>query len=296
MIELFKTLKFIYKHPLQRDRKLAALLDFFRWQIGTRLLDHEIIYPFVEDTYLAVGRGLFGATGNVYVGLHELEDMSFCLHLLRKSDLFCDAGANIGTYTILASGVVGAETISIEPIKETFERLIFNINLNKINHLVSTKNIGLGAEQGTLRFSSSKDTMNHVCVEEEGESVLVPVLTLDQLLTERNATVLKLDVEGYEFHVLSGATRMLNDDNLLAVVVEINGFNKQYGIEESMIAEKLTSAGFSPFNYNPFKRELSKLTQHKKIGNTLFIRQSKLSTIIERVKSSQSYSVKGAMI
>ena len=33
--------------------------------------------PFVDGTRLLVGTGMHGATGNVYVGLMEFEDMAF---------------------------------------------------------------------------------------------------------------------------------------------------------------------------------------------------------------------------
>lgn len=52
-----------------------------------------------------------GATGNIYVGLHEFEDMAFLLHVLRRTDLFVDVGANIGSYTILAGGAAGAKLL-----------------------------------------------------------------------------------------------------------------------------------------------------------------------------------------
>jgi hypothetical protein len=37
------------------------------------------------------------ATGNLYVGLHEFEEMAFLLHFLRRGDLFADVGANVGS-------------------------------------------------------------------------------------------------------------------------------------------------------------------------------------------------------
>ena len=71
-----------------------------------------------------------GATGNIYAGLHEFNDMAFCLHLLRSGDLFVDVGANIGSYTVLASKVAGANSITLEPVPQTFERLKRNVNIN----------------------------------------------------------------------------------------------------------------------------------------------------------------------
>jgi hypothetical protein len=69
--------------------------------------------PFVDDTKLladpAMGMARYGSYGAVFVcGLTEFEDMGFALHLLTDEDLFGDIGANVGFYSVLASGVRGA--------------------------------------------------------------------------------------------------------------------------------------------------------------------------------------------
>ena len=61
--------------------------------------------------------------------------MLFLLHVLRKDELV-DVGSNLGSYTILASSVVGSYSYSFEPIPTTFNRLLDNI---KINHLQSIR-------------------------------------------------------------------------------------------------------------------------------------------------------------
>ncbi len=100
--KLFNLARFISEHLLTRDHQLAAWLRFIRWQIGSRLLKHPLIIPWVGPTKLIIERGMVGATGNLYCGLHEFDDMGFVLHFLRPDDLFLDIGANVGTYTVLA--------------------------------------------------------------------------------------------------------------------------------------------------------------------------------------------------
>ncbi len=103
---LRKTLRYILVHPLSKRNRTKAFLKYLCWQIGYRLNPYPIIYPFVEKSKLIIAKGMTGATGNIYVGLHDFEKMGFLLHLLRPEDLFADVGANIGSYTILASGVI----------------------------------------------------------------------------------------------------------------------------------------------------------------------------------------------
>jgi hypothetical protein len=132
-LKTFDILKFIINHPLNRKYKLKALLRFIRWQISIYFNPYPIIYPFAEKTKLIISKGMHGATGNLYCGLDEFEDMSFVLHFLREDDLFVDIGANIGSYTLLAANEVGAETISIEPIPATFNTLKTNMRLNNLD-------------------------------------------------------------------------------------------------------------------------------------------------------------------
>src|SRR5436305_696190 len=98
---LFAILKFITNHPLNRNHKFRAIMRFIKWQLNTRLNPYPIIYTFTAKSLLIVKKGMSGATGNLYCGLHEFNDMGFLLHFLRREDLFVDIGANIGSYTVL---------------------------------------------------------------------------------------------------------------------------------------------------------------------------------------------------
>jgi len=236
-----------------------------------------------------------GATGNYYCGLHEFEDMAFVLHALHTRDLFVDVGANVGSYTILAAGACGTSVIAIEPIPSTFAHLQDNVRLNGLSTLVTALNLGVGATAGKLSFSDQLDTMNHVLTVDEGNSisgVWIPVETIDTLLDERSPTIVKIDVEGYEASVLQGATRTLDSENLLAVLVELNGSGVRYGIDDRSVHAQLLDRDFTPCSYQPFTRKLTRLRgKNEKSGNTLYVRNLKL--VQARVEVAQSHTVMG---
>ena len=149
----YSTLKFILTHPLiKRDKKWACFLNYTFWQIGARLLAKKIIVPWVGESKLIIGIGETGATGNVYTGFAEYQDMLFLLHALRPEETFVDIGANIGVYTILASKVIGAKTISFEPIRSAYDRLLDQVKINRVDHLVSAENKGVGEKNEYLFF------------------------------------------------------------------------------------------------------------------------------------------------
>ena len=159
-------LSFVWNHPLNAGSRFAALGRVARWQVASRLMSGPIALPFVEGTSLLASSGMTGATGNWYCGLDEVRDMAFALHLLRPGDHFLDVGANVGSYTVLAAGAVGARVTCVEPSPATFINLKRNIDLNRLNAEVYAWLGGLSDSQGKLKFTEGLDTVNHVLAEE----------------------------------------------------------------------------------------------------------------------------------
>ncbi|MEI7736962.1 MAG: hypothetical protein WCI49_15945, partial [Ferruginibacter sp.] len=98
MKSLKQIFNFINHHPLAGKHKIKAYYRFFYWQLAQLLFPKERVVKFIGNTKLVVKKGLAGATGNIYAGLHDFADMGFLLHFLRKDDLFFDIGANIGNW------------------------------------------------------------------------------------------------------------------------------------------------------------------------------------------------------
>jgi FkbM family methyltransferase len=236
-----------------------------------------------------------GATGNIYCGLQEFEDMGLVLHALRPGDLFVDVGTNVGSYTVLAAGVCGASVIAFEPIPSTFGHLLDNIRLNNLESLVIAKNMGLGASPGDLRFSDTLDAANHVIAVEENKAttgVLVSVDTLDAVLQGLSPSIIKIDVEGYEIGVIKGAPNTLRSDGLLAVLVELNGSGNRYGFDETILHTEMVDRGFTPCSYDPFGRVLTPLkSKNLETGNTLYVRD--IPSLTVRLKSAPQRAIHG---
>ena len=231
MMSLLNTISFIWKHPLNRSHQWRAVYRFLRWQIASRLMPESAFgVPFVNNTRLFMSRGMTGATGNWYCGLHELSEMGFVLHVFNEGDVFVDVGANIGSYTIIAAGAIGARVVAIEPIPATFKRLEENIDLNRLNDRVRAHCLGLSDKPGILMFTSHLDTVNHVVAKSEpGNSISIPVTTLDDLLQGTSPTIIKIDVEGHEVAVLEGSKKTLSNPALIAILLETNE-----GMEDDM--------------------------------------------------------------
>lgn len=296
-MSLESTIKFIINHPLNKNNKGKALFRFIKWQVSARLNPNPIVCPYAERSKLIMWKGLVGATGNLYCGLLEFEDMAFVLHFLREDDLFIDIGANVGSYTVLGASEVGAETISIEPVPQTFKTLKANIALNNLERNTKALNIGLGSKKGILKFTSSFDAINHVATEQETDTIDVEVERFDDIISIAKPALVKIDVEGFETEVLKGMEKALMNRNLKGIIIELNGSGKRYGYNEDEIHDKLLSHDFKPFLYSPFER---KLVNVEKSGsrsanysseNTIYIRDIALAR--ERVLSAREFRIQG---
>lgn len=282
----------INKHPLARKHRLKAYWRFFHWQMLQLIYPKQRKVSFVGDTFLLVNKGMTGATGNIYCGLHEFEDMSFLLHFLREEDTFIDVGANIGSYTILASGVSKATTVSIEPVPATFHYLKENVAVNKIEDRTQLWNAAAGANVSTLKFTSTFDTVNHaLSKEEEINTAYIEVKSFplsDMVNGDNSIKLIKIDAEGFETEVLKGMDFLLTQQSLKAIIIELNGSGGRYGYDENDIHEKLKSNNFKPYSYEPFTRKLTELYQFSN-KNTIYI--SDIAFVKKRISTAKEIAV-----
>jgi FkbM family methyltransferase len=265
MASLANIAHFFATHPLTRKAPLKAWARFVSWQIRSRMQE-EVIVPWIAGQRLAVRRGMAGATGNIYVGLHEFADMMFVLHFLRGGDLFLDIGANVGSYAILASGVCRATTWAFEPDPNTVRSLRRNVAINDLDELVTVYELALGDADGEIPFTVGRDTGNRVASAGEKNVRTVRQKRLDALIGGASHPILmiKMDVEGYGEEVLRGAQALLANDPLKIIVLEW---------PTPSIRDVLRSHHFTSAYYEPFSRKLQREPVDSfSSSNSLFVR------------------------
>ena len=286
-------IRYIWKHPVTKGNKLLGLTRFIKWQIKSRTKPGPHIINWVGNLKLSSRKSMYGSTGCIYVGLPEFNDMSFLLHFLKSDSYFIDIGANVGVYSLLASGIKKCKSTSIEPIPQTFYYLQENVVVNDLENDITCLNIGLAGEKGQLFFTKDKDTINHVTDKKTANTINVEVETLDNIINSSllNNTLIKLDVEGFEYKVLSGASELLKNENLKAFIVELNGSSTKFGLSDAMVDEVLVNSGFEKYDYDPFRRSLTKIDRFHTEENTLYLRKSQINEIESTLKSAPPITI-----
>lgn len=266
-----KLYRFVSEHPLTKQHRWSAMSRVIGWQVTSRI-GSDVHWDWIPPVHFVARRGMTGVTGNIYAGLHEWPEMAFLLHYLRPSDLFLDVGANVGSYTLLASGVIGAPTIAYEPDPGTAERLRKNISSNHLTGRVTVLQAAAGASPGNASMTIGRDTTNRIA-SDGGQTV--PIVTLDD--TGAGATFIKMDIEGYEAEALKGAGAVLASPALQAVIIE----------DRAAAARVLPSLGFTEIDYDPFTRSVFSGPASGK--NAIYIRNA--GDAAARVKAGKAFRV-----
>lgn len=292
--KLSKKISYIHKkyytfkeNPLTQKAPLLAFVKYLYINFQLYVLKVEKSITFLGKVNAQIKKG-DGIVGNYHSLLQEPNDSIFLLHFLRTNDFFIDIGANVGHYTLIAGVYGNARVTAVEPIPSTFNRLQKNVSLNKWNHQPNLLNIGLSDKVGVLNFTNEQYTTNKVSNTQSG--IAIPVETLDNLCKTEKPIAIKVDVEGYEWFVLSGGLETIASDVVKVIIIELNQSGKNFGIEDENIINLLKSNGFSPYVYDIFKRELVEIQfKNNSQFNTLFIKD--LDFVINRVQAANSIKI-----
>ncbi len=156
----------------------------------------------------------------------ELDEFSW---LLAPGDRVLEIGCHHGFLTMMLLHCVGETgfVYAIDALPENALITQAQISLNRVGDRCMAQNLAAGARKGVLHFARTTNT--HAILTNDANSIEVEVTTgdaLDQLHGPFN--VLKLDVEGYEGHVLEGCAQLLKRRPKL--VLELHpDFMKDYG-------------------------------------------------------------------
>lgn len=184
--------------------------------------------------------------------------------LLRAMDLrgaVCvDVGAHMGLHTMLMSKLAGPDgrVFSFEPQSRNFDLLQRNIRANGLSN-VQARRAAVGDRDGTCRMAVHPTNLGDHRVAAGGFNggvEEVPMVRLDSVLSGLPGAIglVKIDVQGYETHVIRGMRETLrcNPDAILMIEVFPEGLEAA-GSSASELVKLLHGLGFDGWEFHDFR-------------------------------------------
>jgi FkbM family methyltransferase len=235
----------IFLFSLKKTRMCSAIYSSLRHVQGLRYFcidtDKETFLVNLNDQEIA--KSLF------CTGLFDFEKLLISINIIKtnnknyESNTLVDIGANIGTISIPAiKRGVFEKVVAFEPNAENSKLLKVNLILNNIDDKFKVHQSAVGDKDAYLDMELSSDNSgdhrisvsdsNGIFDESNRKKIQVKSVKLDSVLTELNplTTLIWIDVQGYEGHVLTGAKNILKNKTPLVIEFWPYGLNRTSGL------------------------------------------------------------------
>jgi FkbM family methyltransferase len=153
------------------------------------------------------------STHGCWAGSYEYKKRRLFEHMVVEDSVVFDIGAHVGFYTLLASVLVQerGHVLAFEPLPRNLLYLEEHLRINKVAN-VSIIKAAVTDTSGQAYFDdTSGNSMGRVVTQGK---IQVPTVSLDKFVIEYDTPLpdfIKIDVEGAENLVLTGAKRILAD-------------------------------------------------------------------------------------
>jgi FkbM family methyltransferase len=184
-----------------------------------RFSDHVV--KKVQGNRMALSLNDIGISRELVLkGVHEKNSTNQFKKEVKEGMVLLEIGANIGYYTLIAARIIGGQghIYAFEPSPQNFKSLVDNVTINGFDDIVEAHKKGLGDKTGKSKFFlSTKSNMSSFLRREDmGEikqvqTIEVDTITVDDFLDGEKIDYIRMDVEGFEWEVVEGMGKTLED-------------------------------------------------------------------------------------
>jgi FkbM family methyltransferase len=201
----------------------------------------------------------------------------------RKPKLCIDVGANKGDYSKTLLSRTATDVIAFEPLPKAFQALsqlqtAYPGRFEAVNVAVGAHEeilqLHYGSDDSTLATFTAEARKIEYIGAQMAQVMEVPVITLDAYFEKhlRGAVheldMLKIDTEGFEYEVLSGAQRTVAELRPAFIQIEFNWHQLFRGHSLRTLAELLP--GYTPYQLLPYGSGLVKRDVNRPESNIYY--------------------------
>jgi FkbM family methyltransferase len=189
-------------------------------------------------------------------GLYDYDAMTSLGILLVPGQTFIDVGASIGSYSLLAGMLIGADghVIAIEP--SATELPYLRRNLRDISAKSTICTVPIADQPRVVSMAAPGPTLQHLVEAPQAISTTLMTSTLGEELVRighrGSSDFAKIDVEGWEPAVIAGAREWLAS-RPMGLLVEANGLNSRSPVPWAESVDVLQGLGYE-FTWPEFEQ------------------------------------------
>ncbi len=270
---------------LSRAKKIVSLLpQRLRFRAAKNLYDYQsasihgvdLVVPMQDDgavcfvnTKDLIGWKIF------FFGEYERDTNSVLARYVKPGDTVVEAGANMGSESILIGRLVGAgQVYCFEPNPYTFERLKINIAINELAN-VHAYDYALGEQNGNISFNiypkgfCNPGMSSKYMETADSKKITVVQKTLDTFVAENNISkvdFIKMDIQGAEMDMLLGAAATIATHKPIIFTEACEPYNNT-----RELYDKLKQQGYDIHLITGDRTEPMRTTAEVKDGNWLAV-------------------------